>query len=237
MKHYLSILLACAILFISNLALADVHQYQIEMIVFSHINANRLDSEQWPVLTTSPLQNFKDAYQLLPDLDTPANPNATPDPFKPMLLQSSYYFLNPVLNKLNQSPAYQVILHTAWTQAVHDTKHERWIHIYGGHGFDNNGNVVAQDLDGTVPYDLAAHWQVDGLMKLNLIHYFNTRYIMYFVAPTADIQNISQNTNFQNIDNPLLYFKLDQTRRMRSNELNYIGHPMYGVLIKIKRVS
>ena len=46
--------------------------------------------------------------------------------------------------------------------------------------------------------------------------------------------NVALNLVFKNNSN---YFYLSQNRRMRSNELNYVDFPLYGVLIKIVPVK
>ena len=234
--HYVhKLLLSLFLSFFSLSCLATAtHVYEIELIVFSHINAPGVNSETWPLLG-SPQLNLTNAWTLQPLDDTKQNKNAAPIDYS--LLPNYDFNLNQAAERLVHSPNYQTILHAAWRQPVQAAHDAKWIHIYGGAGYDEEGNVVAQDRDGSVPYDQAAHWQVDGLVRFDVQRYFNTRYQLGFAAPAGQIQDLSTTDNFANIDNPLLYFKLDQFRRMKSKELNYIGHPLYGVLVYITPIK
>ena len=237
MKFYSKILLSLFLsIFITAIFAAEpsnVKTYKIEMIIFSHITARGLDSEHWPLLPAPSLE-LDNAYKLQAKLEAPAD---TPQDSNIYELLPSYDLrFNEAAANLIQAPGYAVLLHVAWEQQITNPRKAKWIHIYGGQGFDDAGNVVAEDSDGSVAYDQAAHWQVDGMVRVDVKRYLNTRYQLYFAAPMVNIQNLSDTDNFADIDSPLTYFELKQSRRMRSNELNYIGHPLYGVLIDIQRV-
>ena len=209
---------------------AEPQHYQIELIIFSHINAQGVNSEQWPVLQ-NPQLNLSRSRTLKPLLEDDTQPlNQT---VSYQILPNFNFNLTNINHKLIQSQDYKVIMHIAWQQNIDDPHNAKWIHVFGGAGYDNAGNVIIEDMDGSATYDQAQHWQVDGLLRLDTVRYINTRYNFYFAAPTSEIQDLSTTNNFANIDAPLLYFKLDQFRRMRSDELNYIGHPLYGILINI----
>lgn len=222
----LIILLGCSVV-----ALADQQRYQIELIIFSHMNANGVNSEQWPIIK-SPDLDFSQAQSLSALLqNATASPTNTPNY---QILSNFNFNLNNIGNKLIQTPGYNVVMHIAWDQPI-DTPANQWVHIFGGTGYDDQGNVMAQDMDGSADYTQATHWQVDGLIKINTQRFINTTYNLLFATPTGSIQDLSTTNNFSGIDAPLTYFRLDQSRRMRSNELNYIGHPLYGVLINITK--
>ncbi len=61
--------------------------------------------------------------------------------------------------------------------------------------------------------------QMDGTLAISLQHYFNLHFNLQFLMPSPS-------------DTPF-YANLNQELRMRSNELNYIDHPFYGVIIEI----
>ncbi len=234
MKCFACITLLVTAFFLNNAAIADPQIYQVEFIAFSHINAAGLNSENWPLLT-QPQFNTSQALSLNPLL---TNTQRTDDKIMPYQILPNFNFtLNNIGNKLMSTTGYNVLLHLAWRQPIDDSKAAKWIHLFGGTGFDDQGNVVAQDMDGSAHYNQAQHWQIDGLLKLGRLRYINTRYNFIFTAPAGEIQDLSTTDNFSKIDAPLVYFKLDQSRRMRSDELNYIGHPLYGILINITKVN
>jgi hypothetical protein len=102
-----ALLLCCAALFTfltgSFPVLAEVPQYDVEVVIFSNQNSGS-DGELWP--TT------------LPDsLGTPGF--AAEGQFSE--LPASSYRLGGVANSLRQSRGYSVLLHTAWRQPAYDS--------------------------------------------------------------------------------------------------------------------
>jgi hypothetical protein len=234
MKLLKKLILSGVLLALSIAAYAGPQLYQVELIVFSHITANGLNSEQWPIIK-NPGLNLSSSFGLKPLLQNTDDPAAKIDSYQ--VLPNFNFTLNKIGNKLIQTPGYNVVMHIAWQQTLDRPHQARWIHVFGGTGYDDEGNAVAQDMDGSATYDQAQHWQIDGLLKLDTVRFINTKYNFVFAAPTGQIQDLSTNNNFNDIDSPLLYFRLDQNRRMRSDELNYIGHPLYGVLINVTKVA
>jgi hypothetical protein len=233
-KQFLRITIVMATLFFGQTILADPQLYQVELIVFSHINAGGVNSETWPILN-DPQINLSRALALSPLLENTQDSTAAPASYQ--ILPNFNFSLNKIGDKLIQTNGYNVIMHVAWRQPIDDPHSAKWIHIFGGTGYDNEGNAIAQDMDGSANYDQAQHWQVDGLLRLNMVRYINSQYDFTFAATAGTIQDLSTTDNFSKVDAPLVYFKLDQTRRMRSDELNYIGHPLYGVLINITKID
>ena len=221
-------------LFFITVSFAAPQRYQIELIVFSHINAQGVNSEHWPIIN-NPQLNLSRAWALKPLLQDDTQNAAKIASYQ--ILPNFNFSLTNINRKLIQSRGYNVIMHIAWQQSLTDPHDAKWVHIFGGAGYDNDGNVITQDMDGSATYDQAQHWQVDGLLRLDTVRYINTRYNLYFAAPTSQIQDYSTTDNFADVDGPLVYFKFDQFRRMRSDELNYVGHPLYGVLINITKTA
>lgn len=234
MRLIFKLLLSGLLLTFLSSSFADPQRYQVELLIFSHINAQGVNSEHWPVIK-DPTINLSRALALNPLLENDAqNPNQIASY---QILPNFNFSLAKSDRKLMNTQGYNVIMHIAWQQELAGPHDAKWVHLFGGAGYDNEGNVIAQDMDGSATYDQAQHWQVDGLIRLDTVRYINTRYNLYFAAPTGEIQDLSNNDNFAEIDTPLIYFKLDQFRRMRSDELNYIGHPLYGILIKVTKVD
>ena len=107
-----------------------------------------------------------------------------------------------------------------------------------------NMTALAEQLNSHPPYHVLIHkaWQASvddlyrrndilltsddnsimGTLSLRLQRYFDVSFDLFFDAPSAITHSG--------------YLRLQQTRRMRSDELNYIYHPLYGILMKISRV-
>ncbi len=204
--------------------------YQVEMIIFSHIQTPNLNSERWPILESSQV-DLRHVWQLKPLAQRDQTNNDKPASYQ--ILPNYYLHLTKQRALLAKMDRYQPLLHITWYQDVLTPKDAHWLHIFGGKGFDNSGKIVAENYDGSAQYNQATHWQVDGLVRIGVKRYFDASYKLAFATPTETIQSLSQNDNFKGLDTPLVYFNLNQTRRMRSNELNFIDHPLYGIIMKI----
>jgi hypothetical protein len=120
--------------------------------------------------------------------------------------------------KLQQNSKYQIVLHTSWTQTISTPRQAKWIHIYGGQPYNAQGKPIPNNSN-----ERPTYWQLNGKIKINKLHFFDIYTKLYLTIPEAG--------NYHPI--PLRTFCLIQHRRTRSNQLNYLDHPMFGVLIKI----
>lgn len=215
--------LSLLVLFGSANALSNAERvYQIEVIVFSHITAQGLKSEQWPWTPTTYLSSSR-------TIDLSSNDDST---FS--ALSRHYFVLSPEQRQLEKNDRYQVLLHLAWRQKIAAPKDASPIHIYGGDIYNSSGRVVGKAEYGRQPYNPASVWQVNGTITPSLIRYIDIKMNLLFAQPVSTLPGAS---NFANVQGRFAYFRLQQTRRMRSKELNYIGHPLYGVLVKVVPVA
>lgn len=77
---------------------------------------------------------------------------------------------------------------------------------------------------------------IHGLMTITLSHYFDVNMNLLLSEPTTLLQKIDPTHYFANLKTPSFTFKFFQNRRMKSDELNFLEHPLMGVLIKIVKV-
>lgn len=118
-------------------------------------------------------------------------------------------------NKLSAQSDYKILLHTSWMQNINNSK---WIHVYGGQPYDAKGQPIQPD-DNRMP----TYWELNGKIKLAKNTFFDIYTNLYLTIPTSNGKNII----------PLRTFSLRQHRRTKLNQLNYLDHPLFGVLIKI----
>ena len=223
------LLVSVSTLLMSQMVLADSNdpQYQIEMIIFSRLNSNTLASEQWPAVN---LKSFnlslyqKQAYQDYLKLVG----------FNP--LPAKNYFMNNMTHILQKSQ-YPILMHFAWTQAIVSAGSAKPIHLYGGSAYNANGEKPSFSNNEGLAYDQYPLWQVDGGVKISVNRYFNLHFHLLFSEPLNTIATIDKNNYFSDSHRPYIYFELDQTRRTKSNELNYIDYPLYGILFEIKKIK
>lgn len=192
--------------------------YQIEVIVFSHITPNGIQSENWPWTPT----------QYIPTLQTI---NLTQgDNVAYSALPRQYFKMNAEQTRLEKNSKYRVLLHLAWRQKITKPKHAQPIHVYGGAIYDNAGKMIGTAEYGQQEYNSNAIWQVNGTITPSLIRFIDLDFNLLFSQPVSTLPKLSHDSNVQG---RFAYFRLKQSRRMRSKELNYIGHPLYGILVKI----
>lgn len=77
---------------------------------------------------------------------------------------------------------------------------------------------------------------IAGNITIQLGHYFDVYANLLLTEPTTELQKMDTRRFFAQWDQPDFSFQLKQHRRMRSRELNYLGNPVMGVLIKINPV-
>lgn len=192
--YFIAVLLLCSSLI--SLAAEPDQLYQFEVIVFSHITNDALQSEYWPAqaaITIPP-----NAIELADD----------------QIVPSSQWQLSAT-QKFLEKNNYQILIHRAWQAKASALQQPQIIHLSGG---DKEGDAAKQ---------------VNGSVTISLERYFNVHFDLQFLLPWASIQDLNL-TNVTHADNSAdVKFNLTADLRMRSNELNYIDHPLYGVLIEI----
>ena len=229
----LSILLLTSLLIVTSSVAAETFTgkwYQIELIVFSQLTQQAIDSEQWP-LVVSTVHNLNSAVQLA----LPGNINPSTS-IGYQLLPRKDFNLKREQTKLKRHSDYQVLLHIAWRQPILASNEAKPIHIFGGNGYNTSGQIIATDTygSGSIPYNTQTYWQIDGTFTISVKRYIDVHLNLLFTTPIDQLTRLSNNDYFSNNANSkLAYFRMIQTRRMRSNELNYFGHPLYGVLLKV----
>lgn len=123
-------------------------------------------------------------------------------------------------DKLKQHDDYKIILHTSWKQNITSKRYAKWIHIYGGQTYDTKGQVIQPD-DNRIP----SYWELNGKIKISKSNFFDVYTDLYLTLPTSNSDNLI----------PLQTFIMQQHRRTKLNQLNYLDHPLFGVLIKITK--
>lgn len=207
--------------------------YKIDLVVFTHVSANALLSEEWP------------SHPLLPDMrrvyDLQAAPIIAAGSSAPLLRQPYQIFpsaaMQTILSKLNNNKNYQVVLSTAWLTPGVKIRRARRIHIYGGQAYDASGEPMMavsplnQTDDNPLPNpQKPANWQVDGFVRVSKPYLFQVNADLVLTIPQAIIAKVSKKAAAKLKTNQ---FVLRQMYRMKLNELYYVDHPLYGMLVEI----
>ncbi|HLB57132.1 MAG TPA: CsiV family protein [Coxiellaceae bacterium] len=102
---------------------------------------------------------------------------------------------------------------------------ESWIESWSGDQSTVNIPVVS------------SNGKLNGAIAITLGHYFDVNANLLLTEPTNLLQKLDTNNYFSKWDQSNFTFQLLQHRRMRSDELNYFEHPVFGMLIKILPVN
>jgi hypothetical protein len=168
-------------------------------------------------------------------------------------LPTEQQLLNQVAKKLTRRGEYRILFHQAWLQPLTDRQRAPAIVVTGGEAFDKH-----YELEGTVSVAVERYLHIDTNLWLNsFISNAGLEPSPWAVLPAVPVdESLTQQDEFsintQLTPSPLGEFSalpfslfeesayqvertvpLRQQRRMRSEELHYIDHPLMGLLIKI----
>ena len=205
---------------------ANAEWYQVEIIIFENLYPDT-GGEQW--FNNQNLPDIKNSVELV------SQPLTDAGKLIPFLeLSPGKYKLGGVYRALRLSKEYRPLLHKAWQQSgVSSQSRAKFVHIKYVEGESINSQVIeGQDsfydplvkLDGTVRLRGGHFLHLD----IDLAYFFESvpESIIYTVLEDA-------NTNFKLTD----YTRLIETRKVKLNELHYFDHPLYGVLMMVRRLK
>lgn len=228
----------------TNQALA--RDYQVELLIFSHQGSAGLGDEIWPDINELP---GLPARQLAYKENNPAGTYFTRLPKSAMQLSGKQA-------SLRRSPEYRVLFHESWTQPVDTKRNSNRIRIKGGDILDNG----LYELDGSISISRGRYLHVRSELfhsrqlspeefSLLLKPHSNElsepastteqELSVTSVETTAeDSQSpVSANGNryltTQTVVPDFLTVRMSSARRMRSKELHYLDHPLFGALILV----
>ncbi|MFU8837753.1 MAG: CsiV family protein [Thiohalomonadaceae bacterium] len=220
-------LLALLLLAIVSPVIAQAEPwYQLELILFSHNSPTFRDSERWPEDLALP--NVNQAISLSPPLADQTTPTAF------AMLDVSAMQLLAEAERIEQDESLRLLAHLAWLQPGLPAEQAKavWIAIP-----DPEQSAQAQEhlgppvLEGTLSLSLSRylHLAVDLLYreaKPNQGLPLNSA-----TSPMDLFQLREQPYGIHSDAGQWQLYRKEESRRMRSNELHYLDHPMFGMLV------
>ena len=185
---------------------ADAAQrwYVVEIIVFDTPGNEGLDVEHWPADPGTLSLDGAVAVAPAPQEASGGGGRA----FR--LLDRAGLSLNRVRNTLRRSARYRPFLHAGWRLPGLSRNAARPAYIGAGLAAEGDGN------------DPPA---VHGTVKVSVARYLHVELDLLYRPSGADVAAAPEGTP--------TWFRLRSERRMRSRELHYIDHPLFGVLVRI----
>ncbi|HEY0634619.1 MAG TPA: CsiV family protein [Gammaproteobacteria bacterium] len=161
-------------------------------------------------------ESYRDSEHWKQDLALPAFDNAKP--LRPagseggqafQALDASRYRLQGEWNRLQNSSEYRPVLHTGWRQPGLSREHAVGVLLESG--------ADSPSLGGAKP--------LSGVIKVGLSRYLHLDANLLYRLPRKE-GAVSSEATFDT-------FQLSESRRMRSREIHYLDHPMFGVIALI----
>lgn len=184
--------------------------YQIEMIIFSHVTPQTLGTEQWETMS--------------PDISTPNITGQTN-----ALLSQSALVLRREANDISRQAGYRVVSHIAWRD--HLTAAQQTFALFQGNLYNANGVLIAKNF--TTQTKTRDDSPINGTIGVTLGHYIDMQMNLFLIEPLSLLKKLDSNNYFNQFKQDTFAFQLSESRRMRSRELNYFWHPVMGILVKI----
>lgn len=243
----MKILISILFLILANSSFADdMRYYDIEVVIIENMTDKQKNSENWPLQV-----NLTQAEKTV-QLGQPVLSEWLP---KGVDLKSSYKVLKPQnyqlteqVEKISESKTQRVIFHTAWRQPGLDKKQA--LPIYFKHEVtappvieNEEGNEIVQNSETASTQKTNTSPSIlEGILRVTLSRYLHLEAELTFRNKAPDI--VKSDNPFSELDNEEVRSEIQKQgvihlkqkrRRIRSNELHYIDHPVLGMLINITR--
>ncbi|GMQ97372.1 MAG: CsiV family protein [Gammaproteobacteria bacterium] len=188
---------------------ADTEWYDVEVVIFANKAMTGANDEEWPDEPGYPDTTNAVQLVMVTDESLPGMP-----PIEFQMLPQELWQLSGIEDSLKQSSQYRVITHLAWRQLGLPPDSAPPVLINEG---QDSPSLVFNSFDNQPDKEL------QGLIKISRKRYLHIDAdLVYRAQVTADDGSAR-----------MASFRLTEHRRMRSKELHYLDHPLFGMIIAI----
>ena len=182
--------------------------FTVEIIVFEDLRSDNLHAEHWPPDPGEP--------SLVNAIELTHLPEDAPDDgvHAYRLMKSSNLALGEVRSRLRRSAHYRPLVHAGWRLPGLPRRAARPVHV--GRSLDD-GEVRAAEGVG------AGRSSVHGTVTVSLARFLQVDVDLLYHRPASSEAAAPSSAPTR--------FRLVSERRMRSGELHYVDHPLFGVLV------
>jgi len=240
MKKFIPSIFSLPLLLSVTAIHAETTRYNIEIVIFEDTTDRYLDSEQWPVIhhpeqlvsnetTLAESDIFPDIASKSTEAEYPENNSVI------NITHNTSNTLADHVNKLNQSSRYNVLLHQSWQQTgLGDTEAVNFqIDTDKKSRKNNTAMILTPDHPASTTENNDIKSSIQGTLKLILGRYLHIHTDLIYKRPkSAYRQNLPVLHS-----KPFNEFEIKSQRRMRSNELHYIDHPLLGILVTVSPIE
>jgi hypothetical protein len=203
-------------LILASAALAAPKQYQVELLIYSHLTPAAISSEHWPAAVDHTNLSTNQTITLEPATLSPLDDYPTLTYLPP-----EAWKLTRDAKRIENKLQAVVLYHQAWRV--------------------DRSELAAKPMHFVIndqtSFDSSAASKLAGTLSIKLTRYFNTDLQLTMSEPKSAIRPYlsGQANPCWHGDN--CYFSFDVKRRTRSKALNYLDHPLYGALLEITAVK
>lgn len=239
MKTLISVLF---ILLANNSFAEDMRYYDVEIVIIENLDESQRTSENWPLQVNLTLP------EKIITLGQPFNKEWLPqevdlkESYK--LLNSSHYQLTAELEKIAESETQRVIFHTAWRQPGLDKNLSLPVYFkreIPAPPVIENENQTQENIESEQSTEsLKTPSILEGILRVTLARYLHLEAELTLqnkipeLAPSDNPFSVLDNENVRKElqKQGVIHLKQDR-RRIRSNELHYLDHPVLGILVRM----
>lgn len=211
----LSRAIAAALLF-ASVTVANAAEYQVELLVFEHLDSRGVQREYWPPPAD------------LPDISAAVSAESTNAITS---LPAERLSVHRYWENLRRSQGFRPVLAAGWRQALDADGNAAPVRIHAGPPRPE----AAQD--GYTPH------RVDGVIRLNQGRYMHVKADLIWIDSLAAGEQPRGLQPYRGaavgLGEPRHWqgFPMRQSRRIREGELHYLDHPRFGILLKVERME
>lgn len=217
--------------------------YQIEVMVFAR---SSVASDEYWRLDQQPDLNHQALIKL--DADQPSLPEHADNIDRSALDYGAWRIINTDESPLHKTAekmakdGHRILLHRTWRQPVRERAHAFAVLLEGGDVLTepmlNTDDLLTEDtsFEAVTDHDgqlttlpeleldeeaLAARQtrELQGALRFHLSRYLHVEPLLWYGHDSSEGDRI--------------WVKIDQNRRMRSEELHYLDHPLFGLFVRI----
>ena len=221
-----------------------VRRYLVELIIIKNEMTEQYDAEIWDgFAVSSATTEFARAPAILAS-PTPSSGTVEPGPsntghaftaLPPQVTLAELDHLANTYRVLQADPQYRVLQHAAWLQPIVNKKEAAVINIsslpatiVASSPGESTGSVVAANLP------LLERSDVFGSIRIYENRLLFVEAQVSYKEPQTGSAGRYPAAQVETNHRPLTY-NIDEKRRVKLNELHYLDHPFFGVLIRVSR--
>lgn len=194
--------------FVSSLIFFSSHsfaqQYMIELIVFESKTPALWLSEQWAAVPATLEATDKEVSLAAPTLGR-------------QVLSESQLSLKEVAKKLSSTGEYAILTHLAWTQPAEAKESAQATRIPS----DTSRNGLPLDVKVTLHKQKYEHISIEMHCSKKIPESIASDFALQQQKPLSVLNNQWR-------------FRLNESKKIKPNELTYFDHPMCGVLVMLR---